>query len=85
MRRIHLTDQVYTQAERRAAEAGFARVDEYVADVLGHDIFADTDSVDHLFTSERLARIDQATAQIKAGEIHSAAEVREHFRKRFEA
>ena len=66
MHQIQLSDQLYQVAQRRAAEAGFGSVDDYVADVLQHDL-VDTDNFDHLFTPERLAHIDRAAAEIDAG------------------
>lgn len=85
MRQVQLSDQLYDQAKRRAAAAGFKTVDDFVADVLADELIGDTPDLDHLFTAERLAHIDKAAAQVKAGKTHTAAEVREHFRKRFEA
>jgi hypothetical protein len=64
---IQLNDQLYQDAQRRAAEAGFGSVDEYVADVLQHDLREEIEDFDHLFTPERLAHIDRAAAQIDAG------------------
>jgi hypothetical protein len=51
-------------------------VDDCVADVLIND--AAEPGLDHLFTPERLAHIDKAAAQMKAGESYSIEEVREH-------
>jgi hypothetical protein len=85
MYEIQLTDQVYSQVKRRAVEAGYEDVDDYVVSVLTYDPFENSKDLDHLFTPERLAHIDRAAAQIKTGESHSASEVREHFKKRFEA
>jgi len=85
MYQIQLTDQVYIEVKRRSVEAGYNSVDDYVVNVLTYDVFADTENLDHLFTPERLAHIDQAAAQVKAGEFHTAAQVREHFKVRFEA
>ena len=81
---LELTDQLYDQAKRRAVEAGFKSVNEYIADVVSDDLTEQTENFDHLFTPERLAIIDKAAAQIKAGEYQTATQVREHFRKRFE-
>ena len=75
-----LTDQ----AKRREVEAGFKSVDEYIADLVTDDLTEQTENFDHLFTPERLAIIDKAAAQIKAGEYQTVAQLREHFRKRFE-
>jgi|GEM_PF-820253 len=75
MHQIQLADDVYEQARRRAAEAGFASVDEFVADMVSHDGVddgeADEPNVDHLFTPERLAEIDQAEADIRAGRFYT--------------
>jgi len=81
---VHLEDRVYNEAKRRAEEAGFEDVDSYLADVLANEFEDDIDEMQGFFTPERLAQIDAATAQIKAGESYTMDEVREHFRKRFE-
>lgn len=87
MHQIQLADRLFTEAQRRATAAGFATVDEYVADVVSHDLVEDTDgetpNLDHLFTPQRLADIDAAAAEIAAGNSYTAEQVREHFdRKR---
>jgi hypothetical protein len=69
MQQVQLTNRVYKQVKRRADEAGFKSVDEYVADVLANDLEDETENLDHLFTPERLAHIDKAAAQIKAGKF----------------
>jgi hypothetical protein len=84
MHHIQLSDQLYQEAQRRAAEAGFGSVDEYVANVVQHDL-EETENLDHLFTPERLAHIDRAAAQIDAGLGIPSEQVREHFRKKREA
>lgn len=82
---LELTDQLYDQAKRRAVEAGFKTVGEYLADVVSDYLTEDTENLDHLFTPGRIAHIDSVIAKVKAGgKTHTAAEVREHFRKRFE-
>jgi hypothetical protein len=65
MHKIQLNDQLYQEAQRRAAEAGFDSVDEYVADILQQDI-EETENLDDFFTfftPARLAHIDRAAAQ----------------------
>ena len=79
MHHIRLDDQLYQEAERRAAEAGFVSVDEYIADVLKHD-FQEIENLDHFFTPERLAHIDGA--QIEAGESFTSEQVRDHFQQK---
>jgi hypothetical protein len=84
MHQIQLDDQLYQEAARRASAAGFVTVDEYVADVLQHDLNAETEDLDFLFTPERLAHIDRAAAQIDAGQGIPAEKVRDHFRQKHE-
>jgi hypothetical protein len=84
MHQIQLSDQLYQEAQRRAAEAGFGSVDEYVADMLQHDL-EETENLDHFFTPERLAHIDRAAAQIDAGLGIPSEQVGEHFRQKRDA
>ena len=82
MNQIQLSDQLYQEAQRRASASGFVTVDEYVADVLQHDLREETEDFDSLFTPERLAHIDQAAAQIDAGQGIPAEQVRNYFRRK---
>ncbi len=82
---IHINDQLYLEAQRRATEAGFSSVDDYVADVLQHNLQQDTENFDYLFTPERVARIDRAAAQIDADLGVPAEQMREHFRQKRDA
>jgi len=82
MNQIQLDDQLYQEAQRRASAAGFETVNEYVADVLQHDLLEETENLDYLFSPERLAHIDRATAQIDAGQGIPAEQVRDHFRQK---
>lgn len=84
MHQIQLDDQLYQEAERRAAASGVT-VDEYVADVLQNDLHEETENLDYLFTPERLAHIDRAAAQIEAGQGISAEKVRDYFRQKQES
>ena len=67
MHQIQLDDRLFQEAQRRAADAGFDSVDDYVADVLEHDFQEPAEEFDYLFTPQRLAKIDRAAAQIDAG------------------
>jgi hypothetical protein len=81
MPQINLNDQVFDVAQRRAADEGYSSVDEYIADVVVQDVGGENASFDHVFTPERLAELEQISAEIKAGgKTHSMAEVQEHFR-----
>lgn len=82
MQQIQLTDSLYRDAQRRAAAAGFASVDEYVAQVVSEDLVEVTND-DHLFTPERLAHLDHVSAAIDAGgKTHTAEQVAEHFERK---
>ncbi len=82
MHQIQLDDELYQVVQHRATSAGFETVDQYVADVLQHDLQEETENFDYLFTPERLAHIDRAAAQIDAGQGISAEQVRDHFRQK---
>ncbi len=83
MHQVHLADQLYPEAEQRAHAAGYATVDDYVADVLATDLHEE--DFDHLFTPERIAHLDQISAEVKAGaKTFTSDEVREHFQKKWE-
>ncbi len=84
MHQIQLDDQLYQEVQRRADEAGFGTVDDYVANVLKQDL-EDPDNFDHLFTPERLAKIDRAATQVDAGKYLTAEQVRDHFQQRRKA
>jgi chemotaxis methyl-accepting protein methylase len=64
---LQLSNKVYNKVKRRADEAGFDSVDEYVADIITSDAEDEDENLDHLFTPERLAHIDQVYAELKAG------------------
>ena len=83
MHQVQLSDQAYQEAKRHALEAGFGSVDEYVADVLLSQVGPQAEDLDHLFTPDRLAHIDESAAQIEAGDSYTADQVREHFGKKF--
>lgn len=83
MHQVHLTDQAYNEARKRAREAGFTSVDEYVEDVLTSEVGPQTENLDHLFTPGRLAQIDKANSQIEAGQYQSAEHVSERLKKLF--
>lgn len=86
MPQTQLNDSVFTAAKRRATEAGFSSVDEYVADVLSHDLIdaneKETPNLDPLFTPERLAHIDAAAEEIKAGNFYTAEQADAELGKR---
>jgi hypothetical protein len=79
MPQVQLNDQIFDAARRRAADGGYASVNEYIADVVTHDL-SDAETFHHVFTPERLAELEKISAEIKAGgKTYSIDEVREHF------
>ena len=86
MPQIQLDDQVFKAAQHRAAVGGYSSVDEYISDIVVHDLAEDnageTPNLDHLFTPERLAEINQAAADVEAGNYFTAEQVREHFKQK---
>lgn len=74
MYEIHLNQNLYQQAQQRAADLGFSSVDDYVADMLRSDL-EDTETFDHLFTPERMAQIEKARQQVDAGQVYTSEEV----------
>jgi hypothetical protein len=83
MPEVQLDDQVFKVAQRRAADGGYSSVDAYVADVVVHDANDEIDdSLDHLFTAQRLAHIDRAEADIIAGKRYASDEADAELAKR---
>lgn len=77
MHQINVNGSVYEEARRRAEAAGFASVDEYVADLLSNDFEVVEENLDHFFTPERLALIDEAAADVAAGNVYRLEQARE--------
>ena len=75
MNQVQLSDEIYLHAQRRAAEAGYASVDEYIAEVVVEDL--QDEIFDHLFTMERLSRIDEGVEQVRLGNSVTMTDVRE--------
>jgi hypothetical protein len=81
MHQVQLSEQVYKEAERRALDAGYPSVDDYVAEVVSQGFLDDAD-VDLLFTPERLAHIDRATAEIENGDFFTPKQAEAELAKR---
>jgi hypothetical protein len=82
MQSIHLSDQLYNDARRHAANAGFVSVDDFIADLVRNELDEPTDYA-KFFTPERLAMIDEAVADLDAGKGISAEKVHDDLRRRF--
>jgi hypothetical protein len=84
MHQVQLPEPIYKEAQRRAADAGYSNVDEYVTDLLSQELAAESD-FDQLFTPERIAQLDQVSAEINAGaKTFTMDEVRQHFQQKGE-
>jgi hypothetical protein len=83
MPQIQLSDQLYKEAQRRAHEAGFSTVDEFIADQLENNFSDQQENFDDRFTPEVLAHLDEISADIKAGgKTYSMEEVDQHLEKK---
>ena len=87
---LQLTDQVYRQANQRAVQAGFADLDEYLADAVSELVseeFGDeTEIINRLLTPEVISDLDRIRAAVQAGgKTYSPEEVDEHFRQKSQA
>lgn len=82
MPQIHLNDRIFSAVQRQAATEGYATLEAYLTDVLDHHLGAEVDNLDSLFTPERLAHIDQADADIKAGHFYTEVQAEIELAKR---
>ena len=82
MHQVNLSDELYQSIQRRAVVAGFSGVDEFVVDILSHEIDGDTPDLDYLFTPERIAQIKQADDKIQAGHFFTTEQTDEELVKR---
>ena len=80
MQQVQLNDRLYSEAQRRPAKAGFPTVDEYVAEVLTQDLADEAEDLNYLFTPDRIAELDQISAEVKAGaKTYTIDEVQRHY------
>jgi len=78
MQQVQLDDALYKEAERRARDAGFSSVDEFVADPLEKEFSDEQEDFDNRFTPQVVGRLDRISDEIKAGQSVSAEEVDQH-------
>lgn len=76
MHQINLSDELYEEVQRPAASGGFATVDAYVADVLAGEFEVAAENLDHFLTPERLKLIDEAVADVDAGNFYTLDEAK---------
>jgi hypothetical protein len=82
MHQVQLADQLYQKAQRRASEAGYSSVDEYITKVVTQDLSDEIENIDHLFTPQRLEHIDKAIEEIKAGKSLTSSQADAELAKR---
>jgi hypothetical protein len=78
MHHIQLNDRLYEEAQRRAREAGFASVDEFVADRLEGEFSGEQEDFDGQFTPELMSHLDRLSDEMKAGNSVSTEQVDQH-------
>ena len=80
---LQLTDQIYDLAQRRATEAGFANLDEYIVGVVMEDLTAEPENLDHRFSPSVLAHLKSIQADIQSGtKTYTEMEVDEFLREK---
>jgi len=78
MRQVQLNDKLYKEAERRAREAGFTSVDQFVADQLETDFLDEQEDFGSRFTPRVVAHLDRISADMQAGKSVSTEDVDKH-------
>ena len=81
MHQINLSEELFQDAQRRATAAGFSSVDEFVAVVLSDALHDEVTNLDHFFTAERLAELDQSVADVRAGKVMTLEQGRAELNK----
>jgi len=82
MPQIQLSDRLFGEAQRRAREAGFATVDEFISDQLESDFSPDQENFYDRFTPEGVAQLMQAGKKVSMEEVdRRLANVEEAWRK----
>jgi Mn-dependent DtxR family transcriptional regulator len=77
MPKVRINERSFQAAQRRAADGGYANIEEYIADLIAQDVANEASGYEHVFTAELLARLDQISGKIKAGgKTFTMAEVR---------
>jgi hypothetical protein len=83
MAQIQLADDLYLEAQRRASDEGFKTVDEFVARLVSQTIHDQSENFDYVFTPERIAELDQISAEVRAGaKTYTWDEVEEQIAKK---
>jgi hypothetical protein len=81
MQQVQLADELYKQAQLKASEEGHASVDEYTAEAVTLHLTDDAEgdeNLDHRFTPEVIAGLEQISAEMHAGKTVSMEEGDKH-------
>jgi hypothetical protein len=78
MNEVRLDERLYKEAQRRAHAAGFASVDEFVAERLESDFSEAQEDFDDRFTPPVLAHLDMISADMLRGKSVSQGELDQH-------
>ena len=81
---VNVSNELYQLIQQSALNAGFANVDDYVAEVLSCGFPNDTENFDHLFTPERMAQIAQSEREMDAGHFYTMEQADAELAKRKE-
>jgi uncharacterized protein (DUF433 family) len=83
MQQIQIADELFKDAQRQAAKAGFANVNDYIAELMRNNLKQGERNEDHLFTPERLAHLDRVASDLRnGGKSFTLSEVKEHFEQK---
>lgn len=88
MPHIELPEELFIAAQQRAMQSGFQGVEEYIEFLLSEELAAEQPSaasLEHFFTPERLAEIDEAIAEADRGELLSMEQLDDHLAKQRQA
>lgn len=78
MNEVRLDERLYKEAQRRAEAAGFASVDEFVAERLESDFSDAQEDFDDRFTPPVIAHLDRISAEMLQGKSVSQGELDQH-------
>lgn len=81
--RLQLSDKLFDQVQRRATEAGFDCLNEYIMDVVAEEAVHETEDLDHRFTPKVVAHLNQIRESIKNGaKTYSPEELDEYLQEK---
>ena len=82
MPQVEIPARVFDAARQRAADSGFASVDEFISDLVSQELEDKLDDLVIQFTPERLAQIDQGLDDLRQGRSYTAQQAEVELQKR---